>query len=341
MKILRLFLYPFALIYGLVTAIRNWLYQSNIFTSYPIPGKSIVIGNLSVGGTGKSPMVDYLIDLLLKNDMAVATLSRGYGRISKGFREVKLDDHAKDSGDEPLMYKQKYVESVDVFVAEERKTGVDKIRKNSDAVILLDDAFQHRKVSAGLQIVLSKYSEPFFKDHMLPAGNLREFPFGIKRADAVVFTKSPEKIDPELKHEFIRRSKLEPGKVFFSRIVYDRAVSLGSPNIELPKHLLLVTGIADPTPLLNELQKSAKVELMQFPDHHNYTPSDLSKIHEKFGTFDARDKGIITTEKDLMRLQGLSGFSDVREHWFVQPIMLKIDREKEFNAIIKDYVGKN
>ncbi len=341
MKTLRLFLYPFALIYRIITGIRNWCYDSGVCKSYSIPGKSITVGNISVGGTGKSPMVDYLIGLLLDNSVEVNTLSRGYGRTTKGLLEVNETSTALEVGDEPLMYKQKYGEQIKGLVCEDRKTGVEHIRSRSEACILLDDAFQHRKVKAEIQIVLSTFENPFFKDHLLPAGNLRESKNGVKRADILLFTKAPDDLDRAVKESYIKQSGINPEKVFFSHIEYSGLESASGTSNSVPENLLLVTGIADPGPLQNELNKNYHVELIKFPDHYNYTSADLLRIREKFDTFEALEKGIVTTEKDLMRLKEIPEFLEDLQNWYVQPIKFKIDREKEFNDLITNYACKN
>lgn len=341
MKIIRLLLYPFSLIYGLITGIRNWLYNSSVLKSYKIPGTSITVGNISVGGTGKSPMVDYLIELLNNHKVKVSTLSRGYGRVTKGLLEVKKTSTALEVGDEPLMYKQKYGDLIQGYVCEDRKTAIDHIRNKADDCILLDDAFQHRKVKAGLQIVLSTFNAPFFNDHLLPAGNLRESRKGVRRADILIFTKAPKTLEESVKRRYIERSGFPPEKVFFSVIGYDTLKPLSDKASVHLKQILLITGIANPVPLVEELSKSKQVELLRFPDHHNYTSADLIKIREKFDTFEAFEKGIVTTEKDLMRLKEIPEFLEDIENWYVQPIKIKIDRERDLNDLITEYACKN
>lgn len=343
----RILLFPFSLLYGCVTAVRNFLYNSGIKESYPIPGKSIVIGNLSMGGTGKSPHTLYLWGLL-KDKHPVAILSRGYGRKTKGLLEV-LERHASDEvGDEPLMFKKRVDERSMVVVSERRKNGVNFIRSHrQNAVILLDDAFQHRKVKAGFSVLLTDYGKPYYSDCVVPAGTLREWKTGSKRADCIVVTKCPESLSGEEKQTIIRR--LDPGvvmtssgekeqPVFFSRIVYGELVAFGKKTAHY-SHVLLVTGIANPNPLKEHLKRFCKVESLVFPDHHQFTGEDLIKIHTKFDTFTPQNSIIVTTEKDFVRLEPLLTASDLEKYpWNYQAITVEIDRKEEFNALINSYV---
>lgn len=337
MKKLRLLLFPFGFLYGIITAVRNWLFDLGIKKTYIIPVKSICVGNLSVGGTGKTPHVAYLASLL-KQENNVQILSRGYGRKTRGF--ILLDEKATSQtvGDEPLFYHKNFPD-VTVAVCESRKDGIEKLLEiEKESVILLDDAFQHRAVKAGLNIILTDYSQPYYNDLMLPAGNLREWTFGKKRADIVIVTKSPENLDESAKEKIRKKLKFEEESIFFSKIKYGALVPFQKEQTTF-KNVLLVTGIANPFPLEKHLKKHFNVELLKFPDHHEFTLDDIQKIHKKFGTFASENKAIVTTEKDFMRLNDSAIIDEITQKpWFYQAITVEIDRENDFKSAIKDYV---
>lgn len=338
MKYLRFLLFSFAAIYWLVTSVRNKLYDVNILKSFTIPGKSICIGNLSMGGTGKSPHTIMIAKILLEKNIPVAILSRGYGRVTKGLIEVDQNSTTKDVGDEPKNYKSIFGESTTVVVSEDRKTGVQYIRKKQpNAVILLDDAFQHRKVKAGLNILLTSYSHPFSKDFLFPVGMLRESRMGRKRADLIVVTKCPSTTSKKFKH--IDKSLNYPeSKILHSTIDYS-PLEIPSNNV---KEVLLVTGIANSKPLLSELEKHYLVKELKYKDHHQFTEQDLAAIRKKFDSFASRETLIVTTEKDYMRLSELEGFSAMKEMWAIQRISTRIlDYEKKFNELICNYAQED
>jgi len=338
MKKLRLLLFPFGFLYGIITAVRNLLYDRGIKKTYHIPVKSICVGNLSVGGTGKTPHVAYLAAMLSPaSDTAI--LSRGYGRKTTGY--ILLDDTSTSGqvGDEPLFYYSNFKSRVRVAVCESRQKGTENLLSTGATdVLLLDDAFQHRAVSAGLNILLTDYSHPYYSDLMLPAGNLREWASGRKRADIVIVTKCPP-LDENRKHTTRKRLKFAPEHIYFSEIVYGALVPFRPAQQEPMENVLLVTGIANPEPLEKHLRKQFHVELMKFPDHHVFTLEDIQQIHKKFDTFAGGRKAIITTEKDYMRLLELENSSGMHEFpWFYQSITVRIDREKDFKAEIDNYV---
>ena len=335
MRQLRKLLFPFSWVYGCVTALRNQLYDSGILKSYVIPQKSIVVGNLSAGGTGKSPHIVYLIEYLKKNH-SVAVLSRGYGRTTKGVREVSVGDDASSVGDEPLMFKERFKNDVAVWVAEKRKEGVLEIER--DAVVLLDDAFQHRKVEPGFSILLTTYNDPFYADLVLPAGNLREWKTGKNRADCVVVTKCPDDLSDDQQSTIRKKINMPSKPIFFSRFKYGELVPFGK-EIDGFENVLLVTGIANPEPLKTWLKRFYSVELMKFPDHHNFSASDIAKIRLKFDTFAAQGKAVITTEKDYVRLKSILTEKDLNEiPLFYQAIKVEFNNEEAFNTLIKEYV---
>ena len=298
MNLLRKILIPFSLLYGGIAALRNYFYDQGWFKSKSYNKPVICVGNLSVGGTGKSPMIEYLLEYLVK-DYRVAVLSRGYKRRTKGFREVQVGSTSQEVGDEPLQFKQKFPEIM-VVVCANRQEGIEKIRIKAD-VILLDDAFQHRKVSASTNVLLTTFNDLYVHDMVLPAGNLRESIRGAKRADLVMVTKCPEK------HSYAKLQEIQyilnlrsEQKIYFSKISYDESIygiSETLPlNYLLDKNFTLVTGIANPKPLVEFLkQNQFNFEHKKFPDHHYFSNSEIKNLKEK--------EIILTTEKDFVRLQ--------------------------------------
>ncbi|HET8839243.1 MAG TPA: tetraacyldisaccharide 4'-kinase, partial [Flavobacteriaceae bacterium] len=330
MNELRKLLFPFALIYRGILFARNKLYDIGWISSKSYPFPVICVGNLRVGGTGKSPMIEYLLCLFGKNQ-PVAVLSRGYKRSSKGFFLLKGTETAKQVGDEPLQFKRKFPWA-SIAVDEKRQHGIETLRELSypPEVVLLDDAFQHRKVRAGLSILLTSYGDLYSDDSALPVGNLREPKSGAKRADIIVVTKCPLDLSVEKQNEI--RNKLNPEKhqsLYFAGIQYSAKVTNGVSDIPVEnlKDFTLVTGIADPRPLIDFLGKSKIFEHKKFSDHHNFTPSELEMLR--------KEKLIVTTEKDFMRLK-----SELkREQLFYLPIQMElIGTENGFENEIKEFV---
>ena len=340
MRKLRLLLLPFSLVYGLITFVRNKLFDWGFFSVYEIPIKSISVGNLSVGGTGKTPHVAYLTEYLSRK-FEIAILSRGYGRDTKGYIQVSDNSKSKDVGDEPLLYFSRFIKNVKIIVCESRKAGIIKIKETINPnVVILDDAFQHRKVKAGLSILLTDFSLPYCDDFMLPAGNLREYTDGKNRADILVVTKCPEKISVIEKNEMISKLQFNPHQVYFSKIVYGSVLNFENQLVGVFSTVLLVTGIANPIPLQNYLSRTKRVELMKFPDHHNFTYSEIQKIHTKFDALEDKNAIILTTEKDFMRLKFQLKTSDLDKYpWCYIPITIEIDREEAFIKEIDNYVN--
>jgi len=294
---LRKLLYPFSILYDGVTSLRNLAYNQGWkeSRSYPIP--VISVGNLSVGGTGKSPMIEYLIDFL-RNDYRVAVLSRGYMRKSSGFWEVEVSSTAEQVGDEPLQFKQKFPE-VTVAVCADRREGIEKLMDKAE-IILLDDAFQHRKVKPTFSILLTPFDDLYTKDLILPAGNLRESKRGASRANVVIVTKCPEGVAYAKLQQIQYDMELEfPQKTFFSKIGYAKEIQGVTESLPLTylanKHFTLVTGIANPKPLVAFLQeKGMKFQHQKFTDHHHFSDSEVEQLK--------KNEIILTTEKDYMRL---------------------------------------
>jgi tetraacyldisaccharide 4'-kinase len=337
----RWILFPLGLLYWVITRIRNACYDAGIFTSHEIEGISICIGNLNVGGSGKSPLTLYLMKALQPTH-TIQVLSRGYGRKTTGHIQLTSAHHAADVGDEPLMYFKQKRPQDEIHVSENRIEAIGHLNRDSNHILLLDDAFQHRKVHAGFSILVSDFNAPFFNDFILPVGNLREPRIGAKRADHVLFTKCPSEISADTKKRYTEKAAQLGLRAFFSKIAYTPLQSVN--GIPLPKatHALLVTGIANPLPLKNYLEKTFSVSHLYFSDHHEFTPEEIKKIHKKFDTFEATKTIIITTEKDFMRLNSMELYSELSTYpWFIQPIELSIEHESEFLTSIQAYVRKN
>jgi tetraacyldisaccharide 4'-kinase len=312
---------------------RNKLYDLDIKKpiSYDFP--VICVGNLSVGGTGKTPMIEYLINLL-KDDYSIATLSRGYKRKSEGFQLGNEDATAEILGDEPFQFYNKFKNDIQVAVDADRNKGIQKLRclENKPDVILLDDAFQHRKVKAGFNILLTTYNNPYFEDFVLPTGNLREPKSGAKRANIIIVTKCPKDLSEVDKKAIIK--KIEPKNyqhVFFSSIAYSNEVFSNdtSKKFEGLQNFTLVTGIANANPLVNFLNdKHLNFEHLNFKDHHEFSQQDIIQLEKK--------QLIITTEKDFMRLKQ---YESLKDKLFYLPITVNIDNEQKVNKLIIDFVN--
>lgn len=339
----RWYLYPFSLGYNLVTAVRNIFYNLGIYKSTKFKTPIINVGNLSVGGSGKSPMVMYLADYLSKY-FRTGVLSRGYGRVTKGYYVTNYDSSYKTVGDEAMQLFERFKNRFVIGVSEERVPGAKKLIEDMDlGVLILDDAFQHRKIKAGFNILMTDYNDPYFKDFVLPAGDLRESRSGATRAQAIMVSKCPPDLSDEKKQYFISRIRPQHyQKVFFSSITYDENVY--SKDSFLPDNnlgyydILLITGIANPKPLLSHLSRfSQRVKHLKFKDHHNFSDADIKNIiaeYKKLGEY----KMILTTEKDYVRLKTFDYLRDIVYYW---PINVNIDRRDEFNQMIMDYVRKN
>ena len=339
MNLFRYFLFPFSFLYYIITIIRNLFFDWGIITSQKLQEPSICIGNLSVGGSGKTPMTIYLTNLL-KNDFQVQILSRGYGRKTSGYKEVSEDSTSDDVGDEPLLYKKRFKTVITVAVAEKRSLGANELLKiqTKNSILLLDDAFQHRSVNAGFSILLTPFQQIFSSDFLLPVGNLREARCGAKRADCIVITKCPESIEATHKNRIIECMQKYSKPIFFSSIEYGELISFGAKRTSF-ETVLLVCGIAQPETLIIELRKKYKVEVLLFADHHNFDSSDIKGIHQKFNTFVGEGAAILTTEKDYVRLQTKLTVDELETYpWYYLPIELKIENEDEFNFLIKKYV---
>ena len=340
MNLLRFLLFPFALIYLGITSTRNLFYKLGIFKTFVIPKKSISVGNLSVGGTGKTPHVSYLAEWLSET-IETAILSRGYGRKTTGFLWVKPNSKASEVGDEPLFYSTQFQEKVHIAVCEKRADGVRKIQETfpKNELIILDDAFQHRAVKAGLNILINDFSKPFSHDYLMPVGTLRESRSGKNRADIIIVSKTPNNCTELAKNKITQSLNFNSELIFFSHISYAAMIPFGK-KIDTIKKVILVTGIANPKPLLKHISKYYEVEVIKFGDHHAFSKVDIQRIHQKFDTFAHEETIILTTEKDYMRLKDYSSEWNLQNYpWYFQPITVKIDNEEKFKNLINQYVN--
>ncbi|MDB4534451.1 tetraacyldisaccharide 4'-kinase [Vicingaceae bacterium] len=297
-------------LYGIVLFIRNIFFDIKVFkeTSFNIP--IISVGNLSLGGTGKTPHIEYLIKLL-KNEFKIATLSRGYKRKTKGFILSNNNSTIKEIGDEPLQFKLKF-KDIKVAVDEKRVNGVKQIIKTHPTtnVILLDDAYQHRAIGRGINILITEYNNLYTSNYVIPSGTLREFSLGSKRANVIIVSKCPSKISEEEKDNVIQELSPENYQsVFFTYIKYGQLLpfsNIAEKNKiinKLETNVVLITGIAKPEPLIKQLTQEFKsTKHIKFPDHHSFDSKDLENIKTQYKNLEYNNKIIITTEKDIMRL---------------------------------------
>ena len=341
MKNLKFLLYPLSLIYRLYSSFRNFLFDLGIIDSivYKIP--TIGIGNLSTGGTGKSIVVDYIIEKH-KNKSKITTLSRGYNRNTKGFVQASKKSSAYEIGDEPFQFYSKHPE-INVVVCEDRRKGMNIILKNlpNTDLCIWDDVFQHRFVKPGLMILTTTFQYPFYEDEILPIGNLREDKSSSKRADFIVVTKCPDNLSKKDKDSFIKSLKpLDNQKVFFSSLTYLKKIKSESEEIEIDvlkdDNFILVTGIADSSYLVNFLKsKGLKFKHLKYSDHYNFNKSSINKITEL-----SINKKILTTEKDFGRLSPKINDRDI---YYIE-VGLEFPAEindYDFDSNIEEYINKD
>jgi tetraacyldisaccharide 4'-kinase len=337
MNLLRKILFPFSILYGFITSIRNFLFDTGILKSYSFDLPVIAVGNLSVGGTGKTPQIEYLIRLL-SDKYKVATLSRGYKRQSEGFVLANSTSDALQLGDEPFQFFQKF-SSIQVAVDANRKNGIEQLlsQSNSPEIILLDDAFQHRKVKAGFYIMLTSYDDLYCDDFMLPTGNLRESRNGAVRANIVIVTKCPSDLSLNSQNTIKKQLNLSPNQsLFFTFINYDDVVYSEKQTLKVAEikslDKILLAGIAKPESFFAHL-KQGNDECLAYPDHHHFSESELQAIKKK-----ANKKIIVTTEKDYVRLKG----SILSEQLYYLPIKSSFLGEgDDFDNNILNYVGQS
>ncbi|MES2628391.1 MAG: tetraacyldisaccharide 4'-kinase [Bacteroidota bacterium] len=345
MSSFRLLLLPVSWLYSLVLALRHFLYNTGVFKSHRNFGVPVIcVGNLNLGGTGKTPFTEYLIRNLSAT-YTIGVVSRGYGRSTTGY--LLADEHSTAStiGDEPLQLFSK--NRIALAVCEDRTSGIRQLLHDRPEIslIILDDAFQHRKVSADVNILLSPWAEPFFSDHLLPAGNLRDIKSAAQRADMVVFTKTAP--DAANREKILNRLPPKLAKnTWFSGINYLEtrrpfALEIHQP---LPENILVVTGIAKPEYLLDFAKSQSPqgiIGTLFFADHHKYTAADISKIASLFDTFATAGKVILTTEKDWVKLEPLLGSHTTRNHWAVAPIAFYVEHEDTFLASLSNKLAGN
>lgn len=346
----KLFLIPFAVLYGLGVRFRHWMFNVNILKSKSYPMPIIGVGNLSLGGTGKTPMVEYLIRLL-SDDMKLAVLSRGYGRKTKGF--IDADEHSGhfEIGDEPAQYNHKF-NNIRVAVSENRQIGIEKLMQDDSdlEVILLDDCYQHRYVKPGLNILLTDFHNLYKEDYMLPAGTLRDTVSEAKRADIIIVTKTYKVLSPITRRRI--KNILKPKShqsLYFSFLEYADLLPLpGFDKITISKNLntiILFCGIANSYPLQEYLRDLCNdLVVIDFPDHHNYSKKNLRIVANAYNDSFTRNKIIVTTEKDAMRLVKSEYLSELQNlPVYYIPIKVKLHGldTNNFSNQINRYVREN
>jgi len=344
LKSFRILLLPFALLYWLGISVRNWLYNKNILKSATFGFPLICIGNLSVGGTGKSPMVEYLVTRL-KDKFRVATLSRGYKRKTKGYALANENTTALEIGDEPMQFHLKFP-GVPVAVGEERLVAIPQLLhdKPDTQAIILDDAFQHRSIKAGLNIILTDYNNLFTRDFYLPTGDLRDLKSSYKRSEIIVVTKCKTDLTEVEKQKIIKEiSPLPDQQIFFTAIEYGLIYHISNnreTGLDTNTEVLLVTGIANPRPLKKVLEEhSNSYHMLQYSDHHIFTIDDLNDIKKRFEKMETTNKIILTTEKDAVRLVKFS--TEIAElPLYVIPVRHRFlfEEGNTFDKLVVDFI---
>lgn len=351
-------LYPLAWLYGAGVCLRNRLFDAGILHEQSFPLPVICIGNLTVGGTGKTPHTEYLIRLLTQAGYQTGVLSRGYKRKSKGFQWANPNTPMEQIGDEPYQMKSKYP-AISLAVDADRPHGIacmtaPDVHPTID-VILLDDAYQHRYVKAGLNLLLTDYHRPIYEDALLPAGRLREPLSGKKRADVIVVSKCPPDLCAEEAGQIRSKLQLDKGQeLYFSTLKYgdlrpfdpsSGATVHSLQELTPDKPVILLTGIATPEKLRLDLQHyTSNIRMVCFPDHHQFTDEDAAHISRQYAQASEKaDVWIITTEKDATRLQGIPLSQAIKSHLFILPVEVQIlfEQEARLNQKILDYAGKH
>lgn len=349
-------LLPMSKIYGMVTGLRNCFFNWGIFKQRTFDVPVVVVGNIAVGGSGKTPHVEYIIEAL-RSSYKIGVLSRGYKRHTKGFILASHRSTPLDIGDEPYQIYQKYGGDVTVAVCEDRCKGIEEMLRINPEInlMLLDDAFQHRYVKPAVSIVLTEFNRPIFFDKMLPLGRLRESARARYRADMILVTKCPEKIKPVEYRIFKNHLSLYPyQKLYFSRFRYNNLQPVFPDNArQIPyleylsdqDRLLIVSGIANPKPFVRHIKRfKSLVKIQVFPDHHNFSRKDLDLINNRFESINARNKYIITTEKDAVRLANNPYFPPaLRPYIFYLPVKVEFDDNTgdSFAADLKKLIAQS
>jgi tetraacyldisaccharide 4'-kinase len=326
---------PAAFLFHGITAARNFLFDRGLIRSQKSPIPTLIVGNLSVGGTGKTPWVEFLVRKL-RNEVAVGTLSRGYGRSTKGFIQLLPSSTAAEVGDEPLQLYTQFKEEIPVFVGEDRVGATQKIQQLRPdlQLLILDDAFQHRKLNPDFRIILTPYNSPFSKDYLLPMGRLRESRVGAKRADVVVVTKCPTELSQDEKNKLAEElaSYLNPeADLFFSSLTYGSPYQVAGPKQTEITEVIALAGLADNAPFFTYCkQQYALIDSFSFPDHYAYGIEDAARILEVLGQEKGENAVLLTTEKDAVKLKSLAS----TEMWskisiFALPIQVALDPIQE------------
>ena len=333
MKFLRIILFPLSIFYWIITSLRNFLFNIGIFESYQFDIPIICVGNLNIGGTGKTPQIEYLIRLL-SNKYKIATLSRGYKRESTGFILANNNSDARNLGDEPFQFFNKF-KNILVAVDADRKNGIENLLSlnNKPEIILLDDAFQHRKVKCGLYILLTTYSDLFCHDFILPTGNLRESRSGASRANVVIVTKCPRNLSLSNKNLINQKLKLnKTQQLFFSFIDYDDKIYSENEILNIldisKKDKLIIAGIANPKPFFKHLESENDL-VLEFPDHHIFSEKDIFEIKKL-----SQNKIIITTEKDYVRLKNF----EIENLYYLPIKSLFVENSLVFDETVLEYI---
>ena len=345
--ILKILLFPFSLIYGFFSSINGMFYDYGVLASIKFTLPVINVGNLTVGGTGKTPHTEYLINLL-NPFIKLAVLSRGYKRKTRGFKTVTLNDNVKSVGDEPLLYKKKY-NNLNVFVAESRVEGISQMIMDVPDIqtVLLDDAFQHRAIDPALNILLTEYEFPFFDDFYLPTGRLREWKSGYKRADIIIVTKCPTDLNENDRNDFIQKiNPLKNQKIFFSNYNYFNPYFLYNANqrinLEKDVSVILVSALASTSYLTSYLEdKIHDFHSLEYTDHHEFSFDEMEYFKKVFDGFQNKKKIILTTEKDAMRLDMHRDFI-IKNKLPIYVLPVSVDflfnQRDEFNETIKSFL---
>ena len=346
LKTFRILLFPLAIVYWLIIFIRNKFYDLKIFDSATFGMPLICVGNLSVGGTGKSPMVEFLVRNL-KDDFKVATLSRGYKRKTRGYALANERSDALEIGDEPMQFKLKFPD-IPVAVGEERLDAISQLLHDRPDIrsIILDDAFQHRAIKAGMNILLTDYNNLFTRDFYLPTGDLRDLKSSYKRAEIIVVTKCDPAIDEKIKKEMIAEiDPLSNQHIFFTANSYGDVYHIikHEQTVRLTSNtdVLLVTGIANPQPLKDLLEEHTDTYYMlHYPDHHIFTIDDWKEIKKRFDKIESEKKIILTTEKDAVRLSKFGvQLNDVPLYVIPLKHHFLFNEEEKFLSLIKNYIN--
>jgi tetraacyldisaccharide 4'-kinase len=344
MSVFKILLWPFAVLYDAVTSLRNRLYDLKLKASASFDIPVISVGNLVVGGSGKTPMVEHLIRIL-QPTYKITTLSRGYGRKTKGFRVATPIDTAATIGDEPLQIYRKFTETIHVAVGEDRALAIPSLLQEfpDTEVVIMDDAFQHRRVVPGFSILLTTYDRPFYEDFVLPYGRLREGPEGAGRADLIVVTKCPAYLEEEEMmrvEKSIRKYSSKP--VFFSKIRYTDPVPFENTVKPFTNRIILLTAIANSFPLEEHLKKSVTIlKHFSFRDHYEFTPHDLKEVENYLQSQPGDAVSILVTEKDKVKLERTELKSIVSTlPMFYLPIETEFIRNgKDFDTLVLSFLN--